>query len=269
MKRRNAIIVILVLVAAAPVLSLVYFSCSERCTYLRGTSNVITTPKEYQRGNVIDNLELWLEEMGFWESSRPLEPGESYEQPPNEFWYKGSYCDSRFFYVRARFETESGEFSGFEPYSYQFDLIFDFEGKRSVVEANENKLNEFKALLEEWWEKCPGKTKYEVTPVMEDTYNFEYLAEQLLSKDPVARADAVDELGVLGRNGNAKAKEAVIAALQDEEPVVRASAVSALRMIGDVGAVEPLKKALEAETNDEVKKAIDKALEWIDKLKDK
>jgi len=70
----------------------------------------------------------------------------------------------------------------------------------------------------------------------------------------------IQALGALGEIGGERAIEGLATALEDEELIVRHCATVALGRTGDVRAIEPLKKALKIETNMKRKVQLSRAL---------
>ena len=74
--------------------------------------------------------------------------------------------------------------------------------------------------------------------------SLEKLLEELKSEDCTDREEAADDLG---RLGDIRASDSLIAALEDEEPYVRGAAATSLGVLKVIGAVEPLIDMLKTE----------------------
>jgi len=87
--------------------------------------------------------------------------------------------------------------------------------------------------------------------------NLKKLLEELKSEDCIDREEAAEDLG---RLGDIRASDSLIAALEDEEPYVRGAAATSLGVLKVIGAVEPLLDMLKTEYRTDVLRDIAFAL---------
>lgn len=87
--------------------------------------------------------------------------------------------------------------------------------------------------------------------------NLEKLLAELKSEDCTDREEAAEDLG---RLGDIRASDSLIAALEDEEPYVRGAAATSLGVLKVIGAVEPLLDMLKTEYRTDVLRDIAFAL---------
>ena len=87
--------------------------------------------------------------------------------------------------------------------------------------------------------------------------NLKKLLEELKSEDCIDREEAAEDLG---RLGDIRASDSLIAALEDEEPYVRGAAATSLGVLKVIGAVEPLIDMLKTEYRTDVLRDIAFAL---------